>query len=546
MLKEIFRLKSVVILTGILLAIIWYIVSSDIFVNRNYTSLVIYGDNIKTEYTPFIENNEAYIAVDTISKTIDEYIYYDKVSEKVVITTYNNLVKMKKDDNFMEVNFEKQDINGEVKIVEGQAFVPISNLKQIYNIDVSFNATESIIINSNTSLDKGFAVNNKIPVYSDIDTSSNVLSYLNKNDEVIVYTDNLNHNRWYKISTRENIVGYIFKDSINLEIHNDEILELNKIENSDIYKDEKLSMYWQYGNNLSTLTKEEGVDVVSPTLYEMANANGDVDRKKAIDYVNKAKSYGYEVWPIITNGIDDVNYTSKETSLLMNSEKARENLIRNISNIVKEDKLDGINLDFEAMNPDDKDMYSQFVRELAPILRKDKIKLSVDVYFVNYIDRKEVGKAADYTVLMGYDQRGSWSAEAGSISEIPWTEENVKSLMENSEIPSHKIILGIPLYTRMFTSKAGSDKLITSVYTMSNALEYVRKNRLEIKYDEKAMQNYVQFTKGTTTYAMWLEDETSIKNRCNVVNNNDLAGIAIWRKGFETDSTFSIISNNLK
>ena len=532
MIKEIFRFKSVIILTGILLAIIIYVASSDIFVNRHYAPLVIYGDNIKTEYTPFIENDKVYISVDTISKTIDEYIYYDKVSEKVVITTYDKLVKMKKDDTFMEVNFEKQDIEGSVKIVNGQAFVPIENLEEIYNIDVLFNATESIIIVNNDDLDKGNVLNNKIAIYSDIDTSSNILNYLDKDEEVIVYIDNLDHNRWYKISSSDNVVGYVFKEAIKLKENNNDNTDNEISLNKNIYKDEKISMYWQYGNNLSTLTKEDGVNVVSPTLYEMANANGDVNRKEALAYVKQAKSYGYEVWPIITNGIDDVNYTSSDTSKLMNSEKARENLIKNISKIAIEDKLDGINLDFEAMNPNDKDKYSQFVRELAPILRKDGIILSVDLYFVNYIDRKEVGKAADYIMLMGYDQRGSWSSEAGSIAEVTWTEKNVKSLIENSDVPSHKIVLGIPLYTRMFTKKTGSDELTATVYTMSNALEYVRKNGLKTKYDEKAMQNYIEFTRGSTTYSMWIEDEVSIKNRCDVVNNNELAGIATWRKGF--------------
>ena len=544
MIKEIFRLKSVVILSVIILGIIIYFSNIDIFSTKEYSSLVVFGDNIKTEYTPFIEDDQVYISVDTISKTIDEYIYYDKLGEKVIITTYDELIKMKQNEKFMEVNFENKDIVGSVKLVEGQAFVPIENLEDIYDIDVLYNKNQNVIVINNDELDKGKLLNNKITIYEDIKTDSNILGYLSKDDEITVYTDSLNHNRWYKICTKDNIVGYIFKDSVEVvkkDVVNEDINKLN-----DIYKDEKISMYWQYGNNLSTLTKEEGVNVVSPTLYELENSSGDVNRKPASDYVTKAKSLGYEVWPIITNGIDDVNYTSKDTSILMNNEKARENLIKNISKIAKEDKLDGINLDFEAMNPDDKDKFSQFVRELAPILRKDGIILSVDVYFVNYIDRKEVGKAADYTILMGYDQRGSWSSTPGSIAEVPWTEENVKSLMTHSEIESHKIILGIPLYTRLFTTKAGSDKLTATVYTMTNALNYVKKNGLEVKYDEKAMQNYIKYTKGSTTYSMWLEDETSLKNRCAVVNNNELAGIATWRKGFETDNTYSIIANELK
>ena len=225
---------------------------------------------------------------------------------------------------------------------------------------------------------------------------------------------------------------------------------------------------------------------------------------------------------------------------MLNSEYNREQFIKNIVEIAKQDKIDGINFDFEAMKTEDRDMYTQFIRELAPILRENNIKLSVDMYFVAYIDRKEVGLASDYVVLMGYDQRGAWSKEAGSIAEVSWIESNIKSLLNDSEIPASKIILAVPFYTRLWTIKDGEDTPTTKVYTMENCEEFVKKNNLTKQLDENAGQNYVEYKEGSLTYKLWLEDATSIKNRVDIVNKYNLAGITGWRKGFETDDVWDI------
>ncbi len=546
MIKEIFRLKGAVLLLIVIVVVLIYSFNTLTYVPKDYVSLVVYGDNIATDEKAFYEDDMLYLPIDVINSTIDEYIYYDKVASKVIITTYDELIKMKLNDNVMQVNFENKDIIKSVKEIEGTIYVPFNYLQEIYDVNVSYNDMQKVVTIDNEMLDTGISSENKIPVYTDITTDSSILEYVNKDENLVVYTDSLNHNRWYKIKTSDNYVGYVFKDSVVVT----EYVEVEEVKEVK----EKISMYWQYGNSLTALTDEEGVNVVSPTLYELKNEYGEVTSLKADDYVEQAKSYGYDVWPIITNGIDDVNYTAEDTSLLMNSESARETLIRNISDIIERDNLDGINIDFEAMRSADKDMFSQFIRELAPILRKDGKVLSVDVYFVNYIDRQEVGKAADYTVLMGYDQRGSWSDEAGSIAEVSWTDANVKSLINDSEIPPEKILLGIPLYTRMFTVKQTVDSsgnvtgvdLSTYVYTMTQALDYVSKNGYQLQYDEVAGQDYIQYSKGTTTYTMYIENEKSLINRVNVVNENSLGGIVTWRKGFETDYTFKVIDDNLE
>lgn len=506
-------------------------------------NLVIYGDNISTAYTPFIQDDGIYISVDTISKVIDSHIYYDKQATKVIITTEDTVLKFKIDENKAHRNFVEESISTPARFINDMAYIDINLVKDLYNIIVSYNEETSTISIDKTNDGNQVVKYNFTNVYEDLKTNSNVLKILNKGSKITVYTESLKHNRWYKIKTEDGIIGYISKNSVDVSNNSsDKISNSNNSENA-----EKINMFWQYGSELSTLgDKIEGVNVVSPTWYELKNAEGDISSKASSKYLEKAKQNGYEVWPIITNGIDDVNYTAADTSAMVNSEYNREQFIKNLVEILKKDKVDGINIDFEAMRTEDRDVFTQFVRELAPILRNAGLKVSADIYFVAYVDRKGVGEAVDYVMLMGYDQRGNWSSVAGSISEISWVEENIESLMNDSKIPANKIILGIPFYTRLWTQKAGATKPTTTVYTMANCQTFLKNNNLQATLDEASGQNYAEYTKGNTTYKLWIEDADSVKRRIETVNKYDLAGVCAWRKGLETQDIWKVINDTLK
>lgn len=519
---------------------------------KKEADLVIYGDNIETNYRPFKQDDGIYISVDTISKVIDKNIFYDKVATKIIVTTKDNVIKFKIDENLMSKNLEYISTNTSAKLYNGQPYVDIELLKDIYNINIEYNEkTNTISIDKKSSTDIPVKYD-RVNVYASLSTDSEVLQTIGKNNTVTLYNESLNHNRWYKVKTDSGVVGYISKLNIDEsdvkaqeKRQEEEKQEEEKNNNED---KEKLTMFWQYGSDLATLGSEKisGVSVVSPTWYELKNVNGDISSKYSQDYYNRAKEYGYEIWPIITNGIDSSSYSPDDTSSMLNSERNRENFIKNLVNIAKDNKLDGINIDFEAMKDEDRNLFTQFIRELAPLLRQNNIKLSVDMYFVKYIDRTRVGEAADYVVLMGYDQRGAWSSEAGSIAEATWVEKNINSLINDSKIDSSKIILGIPFYTRLWMVKAGSTDIGTKIYTMKDCQNFIKNNGITTVWDEDAGQNYAEYTSGNITYKLWLEDADSVKRRTEIVNKYNLAGITGWRKGFETSDIFEVIENNLE
>lgn len=541
--KEFKRCIMPLIFTIVVLVIFFNINYIKANIDVNEAGLVIYGDNIKTNYDPFVKDGGLYVSVDTISKTIDENIYYDNVATKVIITTKDKVVKFKIDENKVSRNFEYSDIDTPAKLVNGQPYIDINLVKEEYNIKTEYNEkTNTIVIDKLSTSD--IPVNyNLVNVYSNISTKSDVLDILNKNDKVTVYTDSLEHKSWYKIKTDKGIVGYISKNSVTIQAEEKENVETEAKENKD-----KIVMFWQYGSNLDVLgeNKIEGVNVVSPTWYELKNSSGDISSKYSSSYYSKAKEYGYKIWPIITNGIDSASYSANDTSALLKSEYNRENFIKNIREIAKEDKVDGINIDFESMKDDDRELYTQFIRELTPILRNEGITVSVDFYFVKYIDRQRIGDVADYVILMGYDQKGAWSSEAGSISSVKIVEEQLNSLINDSKIESNKIILGVPFYTRLWTIKNVSEKPTTKIYSMQDCQDFIADNNITPVWDEDAGQNYAELKKGELTYKLWIEDKESMKKRVELINKYNLAGISAWRKGLEIEDIWQTITSNIK
>lgn len=542
--KIISIIKCIVMLV---IVMILFIIADNInrnsIVASNNANLIIFGDNISSDYNPFIENNKIYLSVDTVSNFIDEELLYDSKTERVIITTEDTLYKFTVGNNIATKNLKEFDAKSYCKKVGDDVYIDMNLVKDIYKIKCEYNSeTNTISIDRLNTSDINLNYN-EVKLYSQLSTKSEVLETLGKDNTVTVYTDSLKHNRWYKVKSDSGKIGYIEKSAVtvNKDENNDEI-ELPEEENND-----KLIMFWQYGSNLDTLgEKIEGVNVVMPTWYAISDSDGGVEINYNKEYYNKAKSNGYELWPIITNGIDNAELDKKQvTSEIMNNEEKRENLIRNIVDIIKSNRLDGINIDFEGMLEEDKYMYTQFLRELYPLVKETGAKLSVDIYFTSYIDRQGVGKACDYVMLMGYDQRGTWSTEAGSIAEVSWVDNNVNSLINDSNIPASKIVLGVPFYTRLWT-ESDEEGLNTKVFSMSDSKDFLEKYNLTPTMDNISGQNYVAMELDGVTYKLWIEDEDSISNRIDIVKKYNLAGITAWQKGFETEEIWQLLYEKLK
>ena len=318
----------------------------------------------------------------------------------------------------------------------------------------------------------------------------------------------------------------------------------------------KINLTWDYFSQYASAPDRsgqtiEGVNVVSPSFFYI-DEDGDLRenvREEGENYIEWAHNNGYKVWPMISNA-EAATESLDITSNIMNSYEKRKELIEDIVNACVKYKIDGINVDFENMKQEDKDMYSRFIIELTPRLKEMGLVTSVDVTAPDggetwslCFDRHVIGDVADYIVFMAYDQYGISSTKAGTTAGYNWVELSLNKFLQTEEIEPEKIILAIPLYTRVWTTDSNG-KVTSKTVDMKDINEVIPEGTNKT-WDDELKQNYVEYTEGGNKKQIWIEDIESLKAKVSLITQNKLAGVASWRKGMETEEVWKMLKEEL-
>ncbi|MGE5633364.1 MAG: glycosyl hydrolase family 18 protein [Caulobacteraceae bacterium] len=314
---------------------------------------------------------------------------------------------------------------------------------------------------------------------------------------------------------------------------------------------DKINMTWQYIDqatpDMSNVKKINGMNVISPTWFTLANEQGSLSDRASLAYTSWAHKNGYEVWALVDNG-----FNSSRTSLVLNNAVLRSKLENDIISKAKQYRIDGINIDFENMYTKDKIVFTQFMKELSQKAKANNLVLSVDVSVITSnsnwsecFDRAALAKVVDYMAVMAYDQHWDGSPVSGSVAQLSWVEDSVKRILQ--EVPRGKLLLGVPFYTRLWKEVYVNGKLtVTSTaISMEKAERIIADNNAVKTWDAVSGQYYATYKSGGATYKIWLEDERSIQMKAQLVNKYQLAGIASWKYGLEKPAVWNVIASTL-
>ena len=200
--------------------------------------LVVYGDNVDKKYLPLVEDNNIYISYETIEDFIDKNIYRDPSSNKIIIASEDCLYKFSKDSvtkNLQPVSSDKL-----VKFTEDKAYINANILREVYKIKCEYEEeTATVAIDEKNDGDLHLNYN-EVRMYNDIRTDADIIEILNTDNTVVVYTESLNHNRWYKVKSDSGKIGYIEKSAVTLKTP--EEIEEEKAKN--VQNVDKKIMFW--------------------------------------------------------------------------------------------------------------------------------------------------------------------------------------------------------------------------------------------------------------------------------------------------------------
>ncbi|NJD04290.1 MAG: glycoside hydrolase [Ruminiclostridium sp.] len=513
-------------------------------------NLVIEDEVIKEGVSPKIVEDRILIPLKVMKKYIDEKINWDKELHKLTITTKERVIRMKTDS--LEAFINNKPVYLDIPVTEdnGEVFVPLEFLSDFYGIEIRYLKENNVILINfkNRIRQTASPLDTEAVVRKGMSVHYPVLKKLDRPDDentMIVFEE---YDKWYKVRTSDGIVGYIEKRFVVVKLQLLSEMPPEK-EGQEVWKPEngKINMAWDYTNGatvkLSSKKKIEGLDVISPTWFQVTGEDGTIKNGADAKYVEWAHNNGYKVWALFSNNFGDA---VKSGSFLRNTD-ARDNAIRQILAFASLYDLDGINLDFENLLDTDKDALTQFVREITPLLREQGLIVSVDINTLPCYDRQALGEIADYIALMAYDQHWKGGGQAGSVSEVDWADRTVDAFLKS--IPPGKLILGMPFYTRLWKLTPdgnGKNELTSQALSMEDAKKQVEENNVAVVWEEAHGQFYAEYEKEGSTYKVWLEDINSLNLRTSLVHKYKLAGAAAWRLDFETPDVWSVITGNLK
>ena len=540
----------ITIISIILIGVIAYNINNYIILDKNKNiNLVINNKNVTSNLKKeiIIEDDNIYLSKQDLENFFDKYIYEDTENDNIVTTYHNKIASISLEENKININGSNKETYAHAENRDGIIYIPITELEDVYGIEIKYIENSKVLTIDSTSKEQKKAIITKnVAVKSSTKFIAKTLDRVKKGSYVVVVSED---NGYAKIRTENGKIGYVKSNKIaNTVVVREEIQEQNQING-------KVNLVWDYYSEVASAPNRtgvtmDGVNVVSPAFFHL-NSKGELTEnigQSGQQYIEWAHNNGYKVWAMVQNaGNGMINVTSE----IMNDYNKRQELINEIVSACVKYKLDGINLDFENMKQEDKDMYSRFVIELTPRLKDMGVVVSVDVTAPDgsetwsmCFDRHVIGDVADYIVFMAYDQYGTSSNKSGTTAGYNWVELSLNKFLKTEEIESQKIILAIPLYARLWTEDSSEKVVKQTTVPLKNMNSIVPENANK-QWNDDLKQYYVEYKDNSYTKKIWIEDEKSLESKISLINKNNLGGVASWEKGMETDNFWTFLQEKL-
>lgn len=507
------------------------------------------------EYSALGTGEELKLPLPMLQEVIDPHIHYESETESIIITTSEKLVYLTADENKAEINNEPTQLRVAPEESDGIMYLPLGLLKELYGLVVheDTNTGAILLMKAGESIPMGTVKANKVddtiaireedsihaPIISDAPHGTELRVWETKED-------------WYYVQLDNGYTGYIKKDKVVMgesKIVASPTPVLTRAERS--WKGKKVNLVWeavyQKKPNPSSIGKLPGVNVLSPTWFSMIDGEGNVRSQADLEYVKWAHKQNMEVWGLLSN-----SFEPDLTSKAMSSFGSRINIIRQMLKYADIYELDGINLDFENVYTKDGKNITQFVRELKPLAEAKGLIISIDVtpkskseMWSLFLDRQALAEVTDYLIVMAYDEHWASSPKAGSVASLPWVEAAMQRIILEDKVPPEKLILGIPLYTRVWSEeiKDGETKVSSKALGMDSVANIIETKKLEPTYLESPKQNYVEYKEENILKKIWIEDEVSLKSRVELAKTLELGGIGSWNRSFANKEVWEVLKS---
>lgn len=255
-------------------------------------------------------------------------------------------------------------------------------------------------------------------------------------------------------------------------------------------------------------------------------------------------AHGVPILPLLNNYVHrDVNgdaggWDTQAVHDVVASPAARTHLITRLRDWLLKEKMQGINIDFEEVDVDDRMNLVLFMKELYLALHPHGLLVTQDVQLENAaFDIAGLARWCDWIVPMFYDQHEA-SGPAGPVASIDWTRRSLTRILE--QVPPEKIVLGVSNQGyNWLKGHHGADNL-----TFQSAMMTAKESRPEedLHLDPDSLNPTFAYTDTVTdaagkqheqAHVVWMLDAVTVYNQLHAARAHRIRGSALWFIGAE-------------
>lgn len=525
----------------------------------------------RVEENAKLSDGNLYLPYHIVKGECNSRFYWDHSVETMVYTTAYDILKFPLGSSTYTVNGVQESYDCEiVKMIDDSLYVSLEYVKSCSDLLYEYYTEPDRLMLYTHWGDAPAADTVKdgvIRVLGGI--KSEILADVEKGERLFVRYE---MEEWACVQNRSGVQGFIQKAVLGEpQKENFSNPDYTEPEYPSIKNEGKINMAWHQlgaacdGSVLaSAMEGTTGINVISPTWFFMSDNDGNLTSFANQDYVDRAHSMGLKVWGLMENITYDIS-----TYEILSRMESREHLVSELIRYAEEYRLDGINVDIEALSFDAEDAYIQFIRELSIECRARGLVLSIDNYVPtassDHYNRREQGIVADYVVIMGYDEHYAGMGEAGSTASIGFVESGIENTLK--EVPAEKVINAIPFYTRVFkqipedvaseaqkqslplvedsSTEYGRYLLDSIAVSMGQAEKLLSDHNATPVWNEALGQYYGEYESDGCRYMIWLEEAASVGLKVDLIREYDLAGVAEWSLNLAKSSIWETVDQHL-
>lgn len=246
--------------------------------------------------------------------------------------------------------------------------------------------------------------------------------------------------------------------------------------------------------------------------------------------------YGILPYMHLSTLTEDGGFSNELASLVLNNEEIQSRLAEEILLNMRAKGYRGLDIDFEFVFEEDALKYADFIRRMRDLLNPEgyeviaalapKTSAEQEGLLYRGHNYRAIGEAANATLLMTYEWGYTYGAPM-AVAPI----NNVRRVVDYAltEIPAHKIFLGIPNYgydwTLPYVRGESRARSIGNVEALNIAYEH----GAEISYDTNAQSPFFRyFDENGAEHEVWFEDVRSIRKKLELIAEKSLRGAGYW------------------